>query len=272
MASGDVLFGETLSGLFGETLSGRSIVSLSGDADEQLDFLQSLVTNDMARAAPDRLVYAALLTPQGKYLVDFLVWRDAAGDFRLDVASALAADLVKRLTMYRLRRPVQIASEVATVTALWGATPETGLRDPRHDALGWRVYDGEADHQSGDYDLHRLTLGIPESGTDLIVNDSYILEAGFEPLHGVDFRKGCYVGQEINARMKFKTELRKGLRRVAVTGTAPPGTALLSADGKPAGTLYSNRDGHGLAHLRFDRAVEGMADADAQVRVTLADA
>jgi len=244
-------------------LSGRRLITLSGDAAEQEAFLQSLVTNDVARAGPDTLVYAALLTPTGKYLADFLIWRTEPGDFRLDVAGGLAAGLVRRLTMYRLRRPLVIAEEDAAVTALWGADPGTGLRDPRHPDLGWRVYGATTVQATpGDYDLHRLTLGVPESGTDLVVEDSYILECGFEALNGVDFRKGCYVGQEIVARMHFKTDLRKGLRPVTVTGSAPPLTPLQAPGGKPAGTLHSNRDGIGLAHLRFDRAAHPMTSPE----------
>ncbi len=258
--------------LHSESLSDRSIVSLSGDTGEQEEFLQSLVTNDVTGAAPGALVYAALLTPQGKYLSDFLIWRTEDGDFRLDVATALAGDLVKRLSMYRLRRPIEISQDPATVTAFWGGDPSIGLRDPRHPDLGWRIY-GTIDivAEPGDYDLHRLKLGIPESATDLIVNDSYILEADFERLKGVDFRKGCYVGQEIVARMKFKTELRKGLCAVTVTGSAPPMTLLHAPDGKNAGILLSNRDGHGIAHLRFDRATAPMSDSDKKVQVERSD-
>ena len=258
--------------LYSESLSGRSVVSLSGDGDEQEAFLQSLVTNDVLRAAPDTLVYAALLTPQGKYLSDFLVWRTATGDFRIDIATALAGDLVKRLTMYRLRRPIEITHAEADVTAYWGGDPGAGMRDPRHPDLGWRVHGLVGiGAEAGDYDLHRLKLGVPESATDLVVGDSYILEYDFERMGGVDFRKGCYVGQEIVARMKFKTELRKGLCAVTVTGTAPPMTPLHTADGKPAGTLLSNRDGHGLAHLRFDRATAQMVDIDNNVQVERLD-
>lgn len=259
--------------LFSEHLPGRGIVALSGDAAEQEDFLQSLVTNDVTRAAPDALVYAALLTPQGKYLADFLIRRTAKGDFRLDVAGALADDLVKRLTMYRLRRPVAIAREDAAVTAFWGdgPAPVPALRDPRHPDLGWRAYGPvDAAAEPGDYDLHRLRLGVPESGVDLVVNDSYILEAGFEKLSGVDFRKGCYVGQEIVARMKFKTELRKGLCPVTVTGAAPPATPLHTPQGKLAGMLHSNREGRGLAFLRFDRATEPMTGEGGSVVVARA--
>ena len=253
---------------FSQILTERSIVALSGDGDEQLDFLQSLVTNDVSRAAPDTLVYAALLTPQGKYLSDFLVWRTDAGDFRLDVATSLSADLVKRLTMYRLRRPIAIDHEQRDVTAVWGSDPGIGLHDPRHPDLGWRIYDGTSiEAAPGDYDLHRLALGVPESAIDLVVNDTYVLEAGFERMAGVDFRKGCYVGQEIVARMKHKTELRKGLVPVRLSGNAPVGTVLMSDDGKPAGTLYSNRDGVGIAHLRFDRAKNPLTDAENKIKI-----
>ncbi len=251
-----------------QRLIDRSIVTLGGDPAEQLDFLQSLVTNDVSRAAPDTLIYAALLTPQGKYLSDFLVWRDAKGNFRLDVARSQATDLVKRLTMYRLRRPIKITHAEHPVTVVWGNDPSAGLRDPRHPNLGWRLYDDDTvEGAAGDYDLHRLSLAVPESGIDLVVNDTYVLEAGFEGLAGVDFRKGCYVGQEIVARMKHKTDLRKGLVRVTVDGSAPPSEPLLTTDGKAAGTLHSNRDGIGLAHLRFDRSVGILSDSEGKVFV-----
>ncbi len=254
--------------LFSSDLADRSVIAFGGDADEQVDFLQSLVTNDISGAAPDHLVYAALLTPQGKYLGDFLIWRTPDGDFRLDVATILAADLVKRFTMYRLRRPIEINHAPHNVIAVWGDDPGKGLRDPRHPDLGWRIYDDEGiDAASGDYDLHRLKLGVPESGSDLIVNDTYVLEAGFERLAGVDFRKGCYVGQEIVARMKHKTELKKGLVSISITGSAPAQTPLITKEGKPAGTLHSNRDGIGLAHLRFDRAVDTLTDSEETVLI-----
>ncbi|TAG15636.1 MAG: folate-binding protein, partial [Rhodobacterales bacterium] len=127
------------------------------------------------------------------------------------------------------------------------------LPDPRHPALGWRAYGDAGGRPAIDWDSIRVTHLIPESGIELIPDDSYILEAGFERLHGVDFRKGCYVGQEVTARMKHKTELRKGLARVAIRGSAPVGTEILS-DGKPAGTLFSQSGDRAIAYLRFDRA------------------
>lgn len=244
----------------GERLHREAIV-FGGPVDEQREFLQSLVTNDVAQAATDRLVYAALLTPQGKYLSDFLIRRTPEGDYILDVTPAQADALAKRLSMYKLRRPVTVERRPEPVAVLWGdAAPTGGLPDPRDPALGWRVY-GEAEAAAafaaatpGDYDLHRLSLAIPESEADLIPNDTYVLEAGFERMNGVDFKKGCYVGQEIVARMKHKTELRKGYVPVKVSATTAPGETILNEDARPVGTLYSNRDGIGLALLRYDRA------------------
>lgn len=242
----------------------RNVIALDGDAAEQGDFLQSLLTNDITKARADHLVYAALQTPQGKFLADMLVGLDPAGNYRLDVAAELAADVLKRLTMYRLRRPITLAKLEMPVFAVWGegTPPQGAARDPRNDALGWRFYNAEPSSAPGDYDLHRLQLGIPEAPADLIPNDTFLLEAGFEALHGVDFKKGCYVGQEIVARMKHKTTLRKGYRPVAVIGSAKPGTAITNAEGRDAGTLYSNRDGFGIALIRQDRAEGALAAGD----------
>jgi len=250
----------------------RDSITLSGPQDEQQEFLQSLVTNDVTRASSDTLVYAALLTPQGKYLSDFFIRRTSEGDFALDVASAQAEALTKRLTMYKLRRPITLTRTAHPVAVIWGEQqPDNALPDPRDPALGWRVYSDAdaalANSQSGDYDLHRLQLAVPESETDLIANDTYILEAGFERMNGVDFKKGCYVGQEIVARMKHKTELRKGYVLVSVSGSATPGEVIKAQDDRPAGVLYSNRDNVGLALLRHERAKDAhsLTAADAKI-------
>ena len=237
-------------------LLARSVLALGGDAAEQREFLQSLLTNDVAKAAPDTLIYAALLTPQGKFLSDMFVMRDAAGDYRLDLPAPLAGDVLKRLTMYRLRRPVTLAPADIGVHAVWGGEPPPGaLRDPRHPALGWRIYGPATEGaEMADYGAHRLALGVPEAPVDLVPNDTFILEAGFEALGGVDFTKGCYVGQEIVARMKHKTTLRKGYRTVSLDGSAEPGSEIVTEEGRNAGTLYSNGDGVGIALLRLDRA------------------
>ncbi len=244
----------------------RAVLRLSG-ADAR-EFLQDLVTNDVDKAAPDRAVYAALLTPQGKYLFDFFVLADD-DELLLDVAAADAPALAQRLAMYRLRRKVEIAATDLKVGLVWDGGEE-GVPDPRDPALGRRVYSIDPIEENAtmaEYDALRVKLGAPQSGVELVRDETYILEAGFERLKGVDFRKGCFVGQEIVARMKHKTELRKGLCRVSVTGEAPPpGTEVLDENGKIAGTLFTVAGGEGLAALRFDRAEGAMRAGGATLR------
>ncbi|MBA4325737.1 MAG: folate-binding protein YgfZ [Rhodobacter sp.] len=250
----------------GMTQTARTLWTLSGK--DALTFLQGLVSNDLRplETGPG-IVWAALLSPQGKYLADFFVVRLASGPLLIDIAAPLAADTLRRLTLYRLRADVQIQPASLTVSRGLGTPPADALPDPRHPALGWRHYGTDALPEAPvDWDAIRVRHVIPESGVELVPDETYILEAGFERLHGVDFRKGCYVGQEVTARMKHKTELRKGLVRVAVEGTAPVGTEIL-ADGKPAGTLFTQSGGKAIAHLRFDRAGQAMQAASARVQL-----
>ncbi|MBY6153695.1 folate-binding protein [Vannielia litorea] len=237
----------------------RTVFRITGT--DRLEFLQNLVTNNV-KGLETGLVWAALLTPQGKYLADFFLVPE--GDALLvDVATPLAADLAKRLKMYRLRADVQIEETEVGVTRGTGPAPEGALPDPRDAAMGWRAYNGAPGDET-DWDAMRVAHIVPESGVELVPGDSYPLELGFERLHGVDFRKGCYVGQEVTARMKHKTELKKGLVRVAVEGAAPVGTEVLAGD-RPAGVLYTQSGGQGLAWLRFDRADGPMRAGDATV-------
>ena len=244
-----------------ERIENRTILRVTGK--DRVEFLQNLVTNDV-RGIDRGIVYAALLTPQGKYLADFFLV--PAGDaILLDVASSLAPGLARRLAMYRLRADVTIEHAELHVSRGLGAAQDGAFVDPRHPALGWRLYAREpGDDPITDWDSIRVKHCIPEAGTELVPEDSYILECGFERLHGVDFRKGCYVGQEVTARMKHKTELRKGLATVRVEGQAPMGTQIL-ADGKPAGVLYTQSGGRGIAHLRFDRAEKEMRAGEARI-------
>jgi len=245
----------------GETDPNRVVLAISGPDREA--FLQGLVTNDIRKLAQGP-VYAAILTPQGKYLADFLLVPGPVGAIWLDVAAGLADDLMRRLTMYRLRAKVEIARTEVTVTRGLGDAPPGAVADPRHPALGWRAYGVSGGAPVIDWDAIRVAHCIPESGVELIPNDTFILEAGFEHLHGVDFRKGCYVGQEVTARMKHKTELRKGFATVSVRGVASPGTPVL-ADGREAGTLFTRSGDHAIAYLRMDRAAGPMQAGSAVV-------
>ncbi|WP_170417613.1 CAF17-like 4Fe-4S cluster assembly/insertion protein YgfZ [Ruegeria atlantica] len=240
----------------------RRILRLSGSDTDS--FLQGLVTNDLS-ALDNGLVYAALLTPQGKYLADFFLKRDE-DSVLLDVAEELADGLAKRLGMYKLRANVSIENSGLNLRRGTGPAPEGALPDPRHPDMGWRSYSTAPESDDGtDWDAIRVRHCIPETGIEL-TPDSYILEAGFEALNGVDFKKGCYVGQEVTARMKHKTELRKGLRSVSVSGSAAVGTPITSG-GKPVGTLFTQSGGRGIAYLRLDRAGDDMQAEDATIRL-----
>lgn len=243
-----------------EQMNDRTVLAISG-ADGS-DFLQGLVTNDLARLK-DGLVYSALLTPQGKYIADFFL-SERGDTILLDVKSDLAPALMQRLAMYKLRADVTIEATSLNVLRGLGPAPEGAMADPRHAALGWRQYSADAGGPSTtNWDALRVEHLIPESGVEL-TGDSFILEYGFERLKGVDFRKGCYVGQEVTARMKHKTELRKGLARVRMEGAAKPGDPI-TADGKAAGTLGTCAGDHALAYLRFDRATGEMTAGAARV-------
>jgi folate-binding protein YgfZ len=234
---------------------------------DRVKFLQGLTTNDVARIA-DGAVWTAMLTPQGKYMADFFLV-DADDAILLDVAEPLAAGLTKRLSMYKLRADVQIAAAGLSVTQGHGEPPAGAVADPRHPALGWRAYgDGLAGGiDAAAWNALRVTHIVPETCVELVPDQTFILEAGFDRLHGVDFRKGCYVGQEVTARMRHKTELRKGLVRVAVTGAAPVGTPVTDDADRTIGTLYTQSGGFGLAHLRFDRATGDMQAGTAELRL-----
>jgi hypothetical protein len=241
----------------------RQIIAVGGE--ERRDFLQGLVSNDVNRL-DQGLVYAALLTPQGKYLADFFLvpLEEAIG---LDVKAELAPGLMQRLGMYKLRSKVTLEPRDLPVWRGTGPAPEGALADPRDPSLGWRHYGAlEAEPAGIDWDALRVAACVPETGVELLPNDSYLLESGFERLNGVDFRKGCYVGQEVTARMKHKTELKKGLVPVEVAGAAPVGAEIRAGE-KVAGRLYTQSGGRGIAYLRLDRAQGEMTAEGASVRL-----
>ena len=266
-------------------LDDRGILAVSGP--DRRAFLQGLVSNDVEKIAADRAIYAALLTAQGKYLHDFIMV--AAGEaIWLDAEAGRLADLKRRLSMYRLRAKVTLDElPDLAVAAVFGdgvcgvlnlpeqpgaARPFAGgvaLVDPRLRAVGARVIlpreeiretliaAGIAEADFAAYDRHRLALGIPDGSRDLIVEKSILLESGFDELNGVDWQKGCYIGQELTARTKYRGLIKKRLFPVRIDGPAPASGTILSLDGKEAGEMRSSRDGTGLALLRRDAVVEG---------------
>lgn len=236
----------------------RHILEVGGR--DRVEFLQGLVTNDVRRAP----VWAAMLTPQGKYLADFLIV-PRGETLLIDVDARLSGDLMRRLSMYKLRSDVTIAPSALQVRRGTGPAPEGAIPDPRHPALGWRLYGTEGGDDGTDFDAIRVEHCIPESLVELIPNETFVLEAGFDRLNGVDFRKGCYVGQEVTARMKHKTELRKGLVTVGIEGEAPPGTPITMPDGREAGVLFTRSGPRAIAWLRFDRMGAGLAAGAARI-------
>ena len=264
----------------------RRVLRITGD--DAKAFLQGIVTNDVDKLK-DGLVYAALLSPQGKYLFDFFLFlRD--GEIHLDVSAAQAGALMQRLSMYKLRAHVEFETVDLEVERGIDESlrPRGAFSDPRHEELGWRFYRGadeqdelpgpnesppsgrlapEICSQAGEIDWTAIRVAncIPETGIELVPNSTYILEAGFERLNGVDFAKGCYVGQEVTARMRHKTRLRKGLAVVIVDGAVPVGTEI-RASGRVTGTLFSQANGKGIAFLRFDRMSDDMSADGIKVR------
>ena len=239
----------------------RKLLEISGT--DRRDFMQGLITNNIDKLA-NGLLYAALLTPQGKFLTDFFLFKH--GQTIIIDAPAITADaLIARLNMFKLRADVAIAPSDIQIFRGTGPLPDNAMADPRHAALGWRQYGEKTGDDGSDWDAIRVSHCIPETGIELIPNASFILETGFERLNGVDFKKGCYVGQEVVARMKHKTTLRKGLRRVTISSAAPVGTPI-TANGKPAGTLFTQSNGHAIAYLRFDRANDEMQAGQTTVK------
>ena len=244
-------------------LPDRAVVSVSGEDAESL--LNRLFTNTVLGMASGQARYAALLSPQGKLMFDFLVCRTADA-FWLDCRRDQAAEFVRRLTMFRLRAKAEIAlRDELAVAAAWDAplleAPHSCFRDPRHGELGWRIIAPREDIASlGDdgatYRTHAIALGVPEGGCDWPYGDTFVHDANLDLLHGVDFGKGCYVGQEVVSRVHHRGSARKRIVRLRFRGDPPPvGTALL-AGGTRLGELTSLAGHDGLASVRVDKLEE----------------
>lgn len=271
-------------------LAARGVVEVAGE--DRVAFLQGLVSNDVAKASPSRALYAALLTAQGRYLFDFFIL--AHGDaLYLDAEAARLAELQRRLSIYKLRARVTLAdaSPRFAIAAAWGDGTDTALGltaavaakdfaggvaylDPRREALGARFLvprdaglsaiasAGFTPSDAAAYDRHRLALGVPDGTRDLPVEKALPMESGLDELNAIDWQKGCYMGQELTARMKYRALVKKRLLPVIVDGAMPPpGTAIMQGSDE-VGEIYSGRDGRALALLRLD-AVEAAASGAA---------
>jgi len=242
-------------------LPDRGVVAIAGA--DAVSFLQGLVSNDVAAAAGGP-VWAALLTPQGKWLADFFIFRDGER-LLLDCERAQAPFLVQHLTKFRLRAKVTLADESAAwdVLAGWDAAMPTGLagRDPRLPEAGWRALlpagTAAGDASAEAYDRHRLRLGLPDGSRDLESGRTVLLEAGFDELHGISWTKGCYMGQELTARTKYRGLVKRRLVPVTVEGPLPASGTPALLDGAEVGTIRSGRDHLALAILRLEAIRSG---------------
>jgi len=252
----------------GAMLDGRGLLNVTGPTAGA--FLDNLLTNNVSGLAPGRAAYAALLTPQGKIIVDMLV-SPVSGGFRLDAPLPLIPDLARRLTLYRLRSKIEIedVTDKTEVAVLWGdgLLPRVDgdlVSDPRLSALGCRAYlpagarlpEGVTPSTADHWHAHRIALGAPQGGLDFVYGDAFPHEACLDQLNGVDFKKGCYVGQEVVSRMEHRGTARTRVAPVLLDGLPPEIGAAVTAGDKTVGRMGSSTDGRGLALLRLDRAEE----------------
>lgn len=268
-------------------LTDRAVLSVSGA--EARNFLQGLVTCDMTKVSAGAPGFGALLTPQGKILFDFLIAQDGER-FLLDTSREKAADLLKRLTFYRLRAKVELASlsddakgdEALAVVALFGGAQAPAdaivFADPRAETLGKRAilpvaaarrFASDAREK---YEAHRIACGVPAGGLDFAYGDAFPHETNMDLLHGVAFDKGCYVGQEVVSRMQHRGLVRKRVLKVAIDGEAAPGAEIRAGE-IAVGVLGGAQGGQGLATVRLDRLddAKGAALAAGAANVSVLD-
>ncbi|CAN5445916.1 folate-binding protein YgfZ [soil metagenome] len=258
-------------------LPDRGVVRVSGD--DARAFLDGLVTTNVELVKPGIGRFGALLTPQGKIIVDFLVTEAPeahGGGFVFDCPLVLAQALTDRLGFYKLRAKVTVdnlSSQLGVLVA-WGGTPATtpdlAFEDPRDPQLGWRIFvpDDLVDEtaaainaeitESEAYEAHRIACGVPRGGVDFIYSDAFPHETNMDRLHGVDFDKGCYVGQEVVSRMEHRGTARTRTVRIRLDGSMPDIGLPVNAGDKPVGTMGSSANGVGLALLRTDRVSDAL--------------
>jgi len=258
-------------------LPDRGVVKVSGN--DARNFLNGLITTDVGRLQAGVGQFGALLTPQGKIIVDFLITEapsEEGDDFLIDCPKALAQNLADKLGFYRLRAKVRIEnlSDKIGVLAAWDGEAvlksDITFTDPRNAKLGIRILVaadlaqktanliGAEIVESSAYEAHRIGLGVPRGGLDFTYGDAFPHETNMDRLSGVDFDKGCYVGQEVVSRMQHRGTARTRTVRVALEGPAPEVGSAILAGGKPVGTMGSAADHHGLALIRIDRVADAL--------------
>ena len=271
-----------------EILEDREILAISGT--DARSFLQAMISNDASKIAPEVSIYAAMLTPQGKFLHDFII-SQREDSFLLDTEKRRVSELAKNLNLFRLGSDVSISTNTdrLLVAALWqekglptfDGQPKLGntaqisncsvILDPRLAALGYRIIGApkdikkfwsaklSADPTKSDYDIHRLEMGVPDGSRDIQVNKSFLLESNFEELNGVAFDKGCYVGQENTARQKHRGTIRRRLIKVHISGPPPNEGEIITWKNGEIGQIRSVNNTCGMAIVRLDHWAEAEA-------------
>lgn len=234
----------------------RTVLKLSGA--DRLSWFDGLITNSLK----GDINFAALLTPQGKIIADFFVIA-REDDLLIDVSGTFETDLLKRLKIYKLRADVDVSSTDLSVYAAWDGEGDEGYADPRHPALGRRIIGDHLDatHEADDYNAHRLALSVPDSHWDFDTAQMFPVDVNMDQLNGVDFKKGCFVGQEVVSRMKRKTIVRKRARGFSVEGGGEPSP--ITAGDRVVGEALHIHNGFGMALMRLDR----LADTDAPLKL-----
>ena len=266
--------------MFQTLLPQRAVIELAGD--DRIGFLQGLLSNDVTKLAPGQVQWTAMLSPQGKFQYDLFV--NALDDrLLLDVEADRAETLLKRLGMFKLRSKITLTPRPdLQVWALWGqgdlpvlAPGSVVAADPRLPQAGWRALaSAVAGGQAVDFaqwDRHRLELGLPDGSRDMQPDHNILLELGFQELHGVDFDKGCYMGQELTARSRYRLLIRRRLLVVAIDGPVPaPGTPVLAGEDE-AGHMASAQGDLGLALLRIEKLDQPLTCGAARLTVRVPD-
>ncbi|MBG0510282.1 folate-binding protein YgfZ [Agrobacterium sp. MOPV5] len=252
-------------------LADRRLIRVSGTGAEE--FLNNLITADVENLPEGEARAAALLTPQGKILFDFLIWRDG-GDYLIETGAAEQDALLRRLTMYKLRAPVDLKAETFEgVSVFWNETaPTAGTRDGRFGKAGidlYRIPGASASDDIAAYDALRVEHGIAESGRDYALQDAFPHDVLMDVNDGVSFKKGCFVGQEVVSRMKHRGTARRRVVTVSAEGALAASGTEITADGKPVGTLGTVCGNRALAIVRIDRIADALASGTPLLAETL---
>lgn len=252
----------------------RGVVTLTGP--DRVAFLNGLVSNDVEKAGPGQAVWAALLTPQGKYIVDFFVF-SAENQLYLDLPLSVIPDLVKKLNRFRLRAKVEIAdvSDGFKTYAIWQGTPSSApltAMDPRLPEAGYRslsTQDLTCNATLHDYAAHRITLGLPDGPPDLEPEKTLLLEAGFDELNGIDWQKGCYMGQELTARTKYRGLVKRRLLPVTLSQPDLLSGAPVLANEQEVGNLRSVEGTSGLAMIQLSALAQPLTISGSDLSVQI---